>query len=218
MDADRDLLLKAALAGLANHHRLGIVRHLRRRLRHVEIALGPGMHDIGHVGSIAAAAQKVIGACERYEAFRVLGSGKDAARVLNADDLVRRRMEDKQCLAQIGNAREELVFGEVVHEGTADVKSTACEHGLDLARGGDFVEAVLEQAGHMGGIAGRSDGCHGARLGYLASRREHRGTPEAVADEDRGGAGAMAQFVGGRDEIGDIGGKGRVGEFPFAGA
>src|SRR5260221_3428008 len=125
-------------------------------------------------------------------------------------------MEDEQCLAQIGNAREELVFSEVVHEGTADAKSTARERGLDLALGGDFVEAVLEQAGHVGGIAWRRKRRHGARLGYLASRREHRGTPEAVADEDCGRAGATAQFVRGSDQIGDIGGKSRIGEFTVA--
>jgi hypothetical protein len=91
-----------------------------------------------------------------------------------------------------------------------------CERGFDLALGEDFVEALLEQARHVGGIARRRDRYHGARLGNLGGRREHSRAAEAVADEDRGRAGTAAQFVRGRDQIGDIGGKSAVGEFALA--
>ena len=216
MRANRDRLLEAALTGFANDDRVGIVRRLRGELRHVEIALGPGVNDVGDVGRVAAAAQQVIGAGERDEAFGMLGRGEDAARIVDADDLVGRRVEDQQCLAQIGNAIDELVLGEIVDEAAADAKLPTRQRRFDLALGADFVETVLEQAGHVGGIAGRGDRHHRARLRHFGGGGEHRRAAEAVADEDGGRTGAAAQLVGGRDQIGDVGGKGGVGEFALA--
>src|SRR5262249_41220164 len=170
----------------------------------------------GDVGRIAAAAEEVIGASERDEAFRMLRCGEDAARIVDADDLVGRRVEDQQCLAQVGNAIEELMLGEVVDEIAADAKLPTREGRLDLTLGADLVETILEQAGHVGGIAGCGDRHHRARLRHLGGGGEHRGAAEAVADEDRGRGGAAAQLVRGRDQVGDIGGECGVGEFAFA--
>ena len=125
-------------------------------------------------------------------------------------------MEEEQRLAQVGDALEQLVFGEIVHECAADAKSPARERRLDLALGGDFLEAILEQAGHVGGIAGRGDRHHRPRLRHLGGCGEHGRAAQAVADQDRGGAGAAAQFVCSRDKVGDIGGKAGVGKFTLA--
>src|SRR5262245_59923959 len=70
MRADRDLLLKAPLPGLAYDHVAGLRRRLGRALRRVEIAARPGVDDIGDVSGVAALAQQMIGAGERDEALR----------------------------------------------------------------------------------------------------------------------------------------------------
>jgi hypothetical protein len=74
----------------------------------------------------------------------------------------------------------------------------------------------LEQPGDVGRVAGRGDGHHRARLRHLGRRREHGGAAEAVADEDRRRLRPAAQFVRGRDQIADVGGKRRVGKLAFA--
>ena len=68
----------------------------------------------------------------------------------------------------------------------------------------------------MGRIAGRGDGHHRARLRHLGRRGKDCGAAEAVADEDRRRLRLAAQFVRGRDQIADVGGKRRVGELAFA--
>ena len=50
MPPDRDLLLKAAATRFANNDGVGFVRQVGRGLRHVEIALGPGVDHVGDVG------------------------------------------------------------------------------------------------------------------------------------------------------------------------
>src|SRR5262249_46789627 len=62
----------------------------------------------------------------------------------------------------------------------------------------------------------RGDRHHRARLCHFGGGGEHRRAAEAVADEDCGRAGAAAQLVRGRDQIGDVGGRGGVGEFALA--
>ena len=57
-----------------------------------------------------------------------------------------------------------------------------------------------------------------ARLGNAMRRGQHRGAAETMADQDRRRAGHLAQVIGGGDQIVDVGGKMRVGEFAFAAA
>ena len=88
MGADSDVLLEPARLGFADDHaRLG-----RGRLRrwHIEIALGQGGDDVGYIGSIAAAAEQMIGAGERDETFGMLGGGEDATCVVDTDEVVGR--------------------------------------------------------------------------------------------------------------------------------
>ena len=55
-------------------------------------------------------------------------------------------------------------------------------------------------------------------LGNPVRGRQHRAAAEAVADQDRRRAVHLAQMIGGGDQIVDVGGKMRVGEFAFAAA
>src|SRR5262249_28162644 len=151
------------------------------------------------IGGVATAAEKVIGASKR--SFSGVWRRQKCGSRSRCRQSRRRRVKDEQRLVQIGNARKQFVFGEIVHEGTADAKLPACEGSFDLALGGDFVEALLEKAGHVGGIARRGDRYYGARLGNLGGRREHGRAAEAVADEDCGRAGTTAQFARGGDQI-----------------
>src|SRR5438876_936956 len=91
MRANRDRLLEAAPTGFANDDGVGIVRRLGRELRHVEIALGPRVDNVGDVGRVAAAAQEVIGAGERDEAFGMLRRGEDAACIVDGGGAARTR-------------------------------------------------------------------------------------------------------------------------------
>ena len=82
----------------------------------------------------------------------------------------------------------------------------------------DLVDLLLEQAGDVRRIARRGDGHHRARLGNAVRGGQHRGAAEAVADQDRRRAVRLAQMIGGGDQVVDVRGKMRVGEFAFAGA
>jgi hypothetical protein len=70
----------------------------------------------------------------------------------------------------------------------------------------------------MRGIGRRRDGHDRPGFGNLSGGGEDRRTPEAVAGQDRGRFSGFAQMIGGADEVGDVGRKGRVGKIAFAGA
>ena len=94
----------------------------------------------------------------------------------------------------------------------------AGERDFDLALLADVLDAILEQAGDMGGIGGRGDGDDGLGLGNLPGGGQDRGAAEAVADQDRRRLSGFAQMIGRPHQIGDVGGEGGVGEIAFAGA
>src|SRR5262249_38896866 len=83
----------------------------------------------------------------------MLGGGEDAARIVDADDLVGRRGEKQQCLAQAAVVLEQHVLGAVVAGRTLCAKLPAAERDLDLALCADLVRRLLEQAGARGGVA-----------------------------------------------------------------
>ena len=138
--------------------------------------------------------------------------------VVDADQIVGRRMKHQQRLAQRGEAFVELFLGNVIEEFALDGERPPGELHLHLALFLNRINMLLEQAGDMRRIVGRGDGHHRARLGYAMRGRQHRAAAEAVADQDRRRHVHLAQMVGGGDEIVDVGGKMRVGEFTFAGA
>ncbi len=82
----------------------------------------------------------------------------------------------------------------------------------------DLVDLILEQADDVAGIVRRADGDHRARLRNFVRGGEHRGTTQAVADQNRGRSARLAQVIGGGDEIVHVRRKMRVGELAFAGA
>ena len=92
------------------------------------------------------------------------------------------------------------------------VKGRPASETLRLALRADVLDMILEQAGDVRGVGRCRDGDH--RFGFrdLSGGGEDRSAPEAVADQDRGRLPRRAQMIGGADEIGDVGGEGRVGE------
>ena len=68
----------------------------------------------------------------------------------------------------------------------------------------------------MGRVGGRGDRHHRAGFRHRGRGRQDGGAAETVADEERGRALDPPQVVGGRDQVGDIGGESRIGELAFA--
>jgi hypothetical protein len=125
-------------------------------------------------------------------------------------------MKDEQRFAQLCNSIAQSLLGNVVEEGAANSKWTTGERDFYFAAGADLVEVILQQAGNVGGIAGRADGHHRTRLRHLGSRSQHGRAAETVADENCRRSPNAAKLVCGGNEISDVGGKRRIGEFAFA--
>ena len=168
------------------------------------------------VERVAPAAQQMVGVDERDKALGMLGGEENAARVVDADRVVGRRMQHQQRLAQVGDARDQLLLGDVVEKLAPDAERPTRQHDLALALRADIRDLLLEQPGHVARIGWRRDGRDGSRLGDARRGGEHRGAAEAVADQQRGRALRAAQMIGGRHEIGDVGGEIRIGELAFA--
>ena len=108
------------------------------------------------------------------------------------------------------------MLGDVVEEFALDGEGPARERNLRFALRADMVDMIAEQPGDMGGVGRRGDGDHGLGFRNLSGGGKDRGAPEAVADQDRGRFPCLAQMSGGADEIGDVGGEGRIGEIALA--
>ena len=216
----RDSLLQFAVAGFAHHDvargRAGLDRG-RDDIR-LDIALGPCSNDVGGIGRVGLAAQEMVGAGERDKAFWVPGGDEDLGGVFDADGVVGRRMHDQQCLVQCFDPRHQLLLGDIIEEFALDAERPAGERNLDLAMLADAIDVVLEKVRDVGGIRRGGNGDHGLRLGNLAGGGEDRGAAEAVADHERRRLSRLAQMVGGAHEIGDVGGKRRIGKIALAGA
>jgi hypothetical protein len=65
-------------------------------------------------------------------------------------------------------------------------------------------------------VARRANGDHRLAFRHRARRREHRGTAQAVTNEERRRPVRRAQVRGGGEQVGDVGGKVGVGELAFA--
>ena len=161
---------------------------------------------------------EVIGAGERNEALGMLRRQEDMTGVLDPDRIVGRRMEDKQRLAQAGDARFKVLVGDVIEEGAADMELPAAERDLDFVLIAARGFPVGEQAGDVSGIGRGIDRHHRARFGDAMGGGEHSGSAEAVADQNRGRGKSLAQVVGGGDQIVDVGGERGVGELALAAA
>ena len=82
----------------------------------------------------------------------------------------------------------------------------------------DVLDAILEQAGDMGGIGRCSDGDDRLGIRNLPGGGQNCRAAEAMPDQDRRRLAGFAQMVGSADQIGDVGRECRVGEIAFAGA
>ena len=130
MRAGDDRLLELAVAGFGDQHALD--RHRVGLRHHVEIALRPRGDHVRRIHRIARLLEQMIGAAERHEALRMLRGGEDRARVLDADQIVGRRMHHQQRLAQVARGRLELLLRDIVEEFLADAERAARERNLDL--------------------------------------------------------------------------------------
>ncbi len=160
----------------------------------------------------------MIGTGERNKTLRVLGGGKNLARILDPDHFVGRGMENQQRLAQRGDTLGEFLPGDIVQEFAADAERPAGECDRNLATRVDLRPLLLEQPDDVGGVAGRCDRHHRPGLRNGRGRCQDRGAAKTVADQDRGRASCRSQGVGGGHEVGDVGGEIRVGELAFAAA
>ena len=110
----------------------------------------------------------------------------------------------------------QLLLGHVVEEFALDAERPPGQRHFDLALFLDCVDVLLEQADDMRGIVRRGDGHHRARVGNAVRGGQHGAAAQAVADQDRRRAVHLAQMIGGGDQVVDVRGKMRVGEFAFA--
>jgi len=76
MAPDRDLLLETTATRFVNNHGVGFIGQVGRDLRHVEIALGPGVDHVGDVGGVAATAQQVSAPASETKLFGCLAAVK----------------------------------------------------------------------------------------------------------------------------------------------
>ncbi len=125
-------------------------------------------------------------------------------------------MQHQQRLAQVAQALFELLRCDVVQEFLADAEGAARERDLDLALLLNVGDMLLEQTGDVPRIGRRRNRRDRARFRHLRRGGQHRRAAEAVADQDRGRLIHLAQVIRGRDQIGDVGGKRRVGELALA--
>jgi len=63
--------------------------------QHIEITVSPRRDQMCDVSGVAGFAEKMIGASERNEAFGMLRSGEDAARIIDTDDVVVWRVKNE---------------------------------------------------------------------------------------------------------------------------
>ena len=124
MFAADDLLLELAAPRLVhgNDARLGVFRQFRIVDGHVEIAIGPCRNHPRHIDGVAGAAEEVVGAGERDEAFGMLRRQKDMARIVDADGVVGRRMEDQQRLVQGTDALSQILLFGIVQKARRTLK------------------------------------------------------------------------------------------------
>ncbi len=129
---------------LAHQHEAGLNLGFGHDLGLLEIAIGPGGDHIGHIDGVTFLAQEMIGAGERDKAFRMLGGGEDVRGILDADQVVGRRMKHQQRFAQIRETFVQLLLGHVVEEFALDAERPAGELHFNLALLFDFADLIFE--------------------------------------------------------------------------
>ena len=160
----------------------------------------------------------MIGTRERTKLFGCFAVDEDARRVVDADQLVGRRMEYEQRLVQMRDAVHQHLLGDVVEEFAATVngRPASVTSASPLSR--IVPTCSLNRPATCAGSDGAAIVTTQRDSGDAMRGGQHRGAAEAVADQDRRRAMRLAQMIGGGDEIVDIGREMRVGEFALAAA
>ena len=127
-------------------------------------------------------------------------------------------MKDQQRFVQAGDARGEILLGDVIEQRAANAKWPALQRDLNLALAGNLGGAVAKQADDVGGIERCADRDYRASLRNTVRGGEHGGTAETVTDQDRRRREGVPQMIGRGDQVVDIRGEGGIGKFAFAGA
>ena len=178
-----DFLLEQTVAGFSyDNCAVGNFGLCARGGAHIEIALGPSSDDMRHIDRIARAAEQMVGAGERDEALGMFRRGENVARIVDADQIVGRRMKDQQRLVQFGDVGREILLRDIVNERFADMERTPGERHLDFALVFDLSNAIRKQTDHMGRIERRRDRHHRPRFGNAMRGGKHGGAAAAVAD------------------------------------
>ena len=144
--------------------------------------------------------------------------GEDRGGVVDADDLVARRVTHQQRLVHASDAVEEALACDVVEElfGNDERPSGQRDRGRALRL--DLVEAALEVVQHVRRRRRRADRDDGYSFRNLRRGRQHGGAAEAVPDQQRRRGQHLAHVVCGVDQVLHVGGKIGVGEFTLAAA
>ena len=159
----------------------------------------------------------MVGVGERDEALGMFGRRKQLARVVDPDGGIDRGVEDQQSFAQILDALQQALLGDVVEKLAADPESSSADLDLAMAPLVDEFDPVPEQSDDVARIGRRGERDDGAGLRHHRGGSQYGSAAEAVTDQQGGRTPRCSQTVRRSDEIGDIGGKMRIGEIAFAG-
>ena len=161
----------------------------------------------------------MIGAGERDEALGMLGRGEDAARILDADR-ARRSANGRSAAPCAACAMRRLqASARRRRRGIRGGCGTAGRRARPRPRPAAPISSSvsLNRPVTCAGIARRRDRHHRARLRHLARPRP---APRRRRGCGRSGSPARActsrSVIGGRDQVGDVGGERGVGELAFA--
>ena len=188
----------------------------RRLLDHLrQIACHPRGDHARDVGRVLGTRHQVIGIVQRDEALRMARGRKDARGVLDADDLVARRLHHQQRLAEVADLVFEPMRLGVLDERAADVEWPAGELDLGLAIGPDSLQRPTELMQHVGDVGRCGDRDHGLRFRNAIRGCEHGRSAERVADQDGWRFEGLAQIVGRPNEVVDVRRKVGIGEIAF---
>src|SRR4029079_2078812 len=122
----------------------------------------------------------MIGATQRNKALGMFRGGEDRARILDPDEIIGRRVEYQQGLAQVCEAVMELSLRHIVQELLADAEGTSGERDFNLAFRMDVGDMLLEQAGDVRRVGWCRNRDDRPRLRAILGGREHRGPAKAV--------------------------------------
>lgn len=116
----------------------------------------------------------------------------------------------------MGKVPVAVLTGNIVQKLLFDAEFSSGNRDIGRPRRLDFRCHSLQQTAHMRRIVRRADRGHCRRFRNLFRRSQDGRSPQTVTDQNTGSLMVLTQPRSRRDEIGDIGGKIRVGKISFA--